>query len=283
MSYFASKYNFQKRFKKYFKKFLAMAAALVLTAVSVVCAAGININETFAADEGVTYRFPDLNLQIKVPSELVCFTRNVTSSNPNLELIGADNAEELRSLMQVNNIYFEAVPKENIDYEIIIDGKELSSKDITNLSDLSENELKETFNEYTGGIDKKNDDVTETLEASEIRKINNVTYFVTDVKSISANLVTVKILKYYTIMNGKYITFTLQTTSADITDTMKSQFDSIVSSAEYPEVMKKSIFDNVVLSELLSSIFTLLIPIAVLGLILFLLIRINDKSKKRGY
>lgn len=283
MSYFTSKYNFKKSFKKYFRKFSAMTGALIITAASVACATNINISSTLAADEGVTYKFPDLNLQIKVPSELICFTRNVTSSNANLELIGADNAEELRSLMQVNNIYFEAVPQENVNYEIIIDGKELTSSKITNLSELSENELSEAFSDYTSGIDKKNDDVTETLEASEIRKINDVTYFVTDVVSVSANLVTVKILKYYTIMNGKYITFTLQTTSANITDTMQSQFDSIVSSAEYPEVMKKSIFDNAVLSEVVSSILMLLIPIAFLGLILFLLIRINNKAKKRGY
>lgn len=279
MSYYALKCNF----KKYFRKFSAIAAAFIILALSAACAANINISDTLAADNGVTYRFPDLNLQIKVPSELVCFTRNVTSSNPNLELIGADNAEELRSLMQVKNIYFEAVPQENINYEIIIDGKELTSNEVNNLSDLSEDELNEAFNDYTSGIDKKNNNVTETLVSSEIRKINNVTYFVTDIDSISENLVTVKILKYYTIMNGKYITFTMQTTSASITDTMQSQFDSIINSAEFPEVMKKSIFDNAVLSEVLSSIFMLLIPIAFLGLILFLLIRINNKAKKRGY
>ncbi len=278
MSYYALKCNF----KKYFRKFSAIAAAFIILALSAACA-NINISDTLAADNGVTYRFPDLNLQIKVPSELVCFTRNVTSSNPNLELIGADNAEELRSLMQVKNIYFEAVPQENVNYEIIIDGKELTSNEVNNLSDLSEDELNEAFNDYTSGIDKKNNDVTETLVSSEIRKINNVTYFVTDIDSISENLVTVKIVKYYTIMNGKYITFTMQTTSSSITDTMQSQFDSIINSAEFPEVMKKSIFDNAVLSEVLSSIFMLLIPIAFLGLILFLLIRINNKAKKRGY
>lgn len=283
MSYFTSKYNFKQCFKKYCKKFFALAGALIIATTSVAYAANINTREAYAADEGVTYKFPDLNLQIKVPSELVCFTRNVTSSNPDLELIGADNAEELRTLMQVNNIYFEAVPQENVNYEIIIDGKELTSKEITNLSLLPENELNEAFNDYTSGIDKKNDDVTETLLSSEIRKINDVTYFVTDVESVSKNLVTVKILKYYTIMNGKYITFTLQTTSDTITNTMQSQYDRIIASAQYPEVMKKSIFDNMILSELASSIFVLLVPIAFLGLILFLLIKINAKSKKRGY
>lgn len=279
MSYNSSKYNF----KKFLKKFTALSGALIIAVSSVTAAVCINADEAAAAGESVPYRFPDLNLQINVPSELACFTRNVTSSNPDLELIGADNAEQLRTLMQVNNIYFEAVPRENINYEIIIDGKELTSKEVTNLSALSENELKEAFNEYTADINKKNDNVTETLTDSEIRRINDVTYFVTQVDSTSENLVTVKILKYYTIMNGKYITFTLQTTSDKITDTMQSQFDSIISSARYPEVMKKSLLDNAVFSELASSIFVLLVPIAFLGLILFLLIKMTSGSKKKGY
>ncbi len=283
MLHLTSKYSFNHCFKKYFKKFSALAGAFIIAAASIASAVNININESSAAGKEVTYKFPDLNLQIKVPSELACFTRNVTSSDPNLELIGADNAEELRTLMQVNNIYFEAVPRENVNYEIIVDGKELTSKEVTNLSALSEDELNEAFGDYTSGIDKKNDDVTETLTSSEIRKINDATYFVTNVDSVSKNLVAVKILKYYTIMNGKYITFTLQTTSDTITDTMQSQLNSIILSAEYPEVMKKSIFDNIILSELSSSIFVLLVPIAFLGLILFLLIKINNKSKKRGY
>jgi len=283
MSQLTSKYSFTHCFKKYIKKFSALAGAFIIAAALTASAVNVNINDALAADKEVTYKFPDLNLKIKVPSELVCFTRNVTSNDPNLELIGADNAEELRTLMQINNIYFEAVPHENVNYEIIIDGKELTSKEVTNLSALSEDELREAFSDYTSGIDKKNDDVTETLISSEIRKINDATYFVTTVDSVSKNLVAVKILKYYTIMNGRYITFTLQTTSNTITDTMQSQLNSIILSAEYPEVMKKSIFDNMILSELSSSIFVLLIPIAFLGLILFLLIKINNKSKKRGY
>ena len=65
-----------------------------------------------AAENTTTYRFSDINLEVQVPSELIGFTRSVTSNNAYLDLIGTDDVEELRSLMVVNHVYLEAVPQD---------------------------------------------------------------------------------------------------------------------------------------------------------------------------
>ena len=59
--------------------------------------------------------------------------------------------------------------------------------------------------------------------SKNIDKINGVTYFVTDVTSIANNDVTVYLRKYYTIMRGKAISFSLQTNQSVLTDNMKTE------------------------------------------------------------
>ena len=99
-----------------------------------------------AAENTTTYRFSDINLEVQVPSELIGFTRSVTSNNAYLDLIGTDDVEELRSLMVVNHVYLEAVPQD-VRYELIISGKEAGSTS-TDFTELSDTDLDSLFNEY---------------------------------------------------------------------------------------------------------------------------------------
>ena len=101
-----------KHLLKFYRKGTAFLMAFCLMALlfSFSCA---------AAENTTTYRFSDINLEVQVPSELIGFTRSVTSNNAYLDLIGTDDVEELRSLMVVNHVYLEAVPQD-VRYELII-------------------------------------------------------------------------------------------------------------------------------------------------------------------
>lgn len=237
-----------------------------------------NTKATVATLTSSTQKVADLDVAVKVSDDLVVFTQNVTSNNSYLELIGASSPEELRTMMQGNNVYLEIIPKDVVNYEILLSGFKYGG-DITNLSDLSGEELNSVFNDYTSQINKKNDTVEETLTASSIEKIGDVTYFAADITSVSAStLVKVYVRKYYTIVDGKVIVFTLQTNGLEITDGMNSYFMDIINSAEYKDI-KKSILDNGLVSEILSSIITLGVPIGILALILYILSR---PSKRRA-
>ena len=87
-----------KHLLKFYQKGTAFLMAFCLMALlfSFSCA---------AAENTTTYRFSDINLEVQVPSELIGFTRSVTSNNAYLDLIGTDDVEELRSLMVFNHVY----------------------------------------------------------------------------------------------------------------------------------------------------------------------------------
>ncbi len=227
-----------------------------------------------------TYKFADIDLQVNISDNFVCFTRNVTSNNSYLEKIGAENAEALRNTMIAGNIYLEAIPKDSelVSYEIIIVGDKLENTNITDLNSLSDNELKTLFSDYTSTINKKNDQVEETLTSSSIEKINDATYFVTEVSTVSATKVNVLLKKYYTIKNGYYYTFTIQTTEKSIANDMVNELENIVKSASYKEI-KRGLFEGGLFSEIMSSVITAVAPIAVLGIIFFVLLKMTSKKK----
>ena len=180
----------------------------------------------------------------------------------------------------VNNIYLEIIPKQNVTYEILLSGKDAPSG-VESLNDLSDDELQSSFKSYVESRDNtKNEIVTENITNSYIDKINGVTYFVTDVTSIANNDVTVYLRKYYTIMRGKAISFSLQTNQSVLTDNMKTELENIVKTTEYKNI-KKSIFDNPIYSEIMTTVLSLLLPIAILALIVFFITNSAKRKKKK--
>ena len=63
--------------------------------------------------------FLDIDLSVKVPKELICFTRTTTNNNSYLEKLGVNEASVLTNNMIANKIYLEAVP-EDVGYEIVV-------------------------------------------------------------------------------------------------------------------------------------------------------------------
>lgn len=114
-----------------------------------------------------------------------------------------------------------------------------SSSGASNFDSISSDTLNEYFSEYISESESSKSDtsvITETIDSSSIETINVVNYFCTEVTSVSGNAVTVHVKKLYTIMQGKAITYMLQTTQPYITDDMSTMLTGIISTAEYSTV-----------------------------------------------
>ncbi len=233
---------------------------------------------SFAASDTNNFKFSDIDLSIKVPKELICFTRTTTNNNSYLEKLGVEEASVLTNNMIANKIYLEAVP-EDVGYEIVVYGN-TASKGLGNLNELPDDELNSLYNEYIASqsaID--NDNIKEELESSELIKINDIPYFVTNIHSVS-NDVTVYSQKYYTVVRGYIYTYSIQSKTNRVSDDMTANARSIISSANYAKV-RKSIFENSVISETLSNIITVGIPIIILAVILYVLVKVGPKGRTK--
>lgn len=230
-----------------------------------------------------TYKFSDIDLTLTVTEDLVGFTQNMTSNNSYLDKIGADDVEEVRAALQMNNIYLELIPKEgDINYEILVSGKNAPSG-ASNFDSISNDTLNEYFSEYISESESRKSDtsvITETIDSSGIETINGVNYFCTEVTSVSGNAVTVHVKKLYTIMQGKAITYTLQTTQPSITDDMSTMLSDIISTAKYSPV-KGSILENAFFVEIMTSLVSMLVFVGILALILYLMIRAGKRKKRK--
>lgn len=254
---------------RFIKKGAALLAAAVICSTTVIT--------TMAADS--KYKFSDIDLIVTIPEDLVCFTRSTTNNNSYLEKIGVEDASELRTTMTANNIYLEAVNKD-ITYEIVITGKPANDA-LPNFDGTDDSDLNRLFDEYIQSCDNiVNDGVTENVTASAIYEQNGVKYFQTDIKTVSNTMITFYSRKYYTVMQGNVYTFTLQSKSNELNEQMSQQLESIVNSSQYVPV-KASILENNVVTELLSTIITIGVPIGILALIVFILDRTKKKSAKR--
>ena len=218
-----------------------------------------------AAD--ASYKFSAIDLKLKVPEELICFTQTTTGNNAYLKDIGAQDSNEVQNSMKASNIYLEAFSKD-ISYEIAVVGMKAGSS-LSNLDELDENQLSGMFLQY---IDSEN------AKAFDI--INDRPYFRTEVTSVSDEKQTIYTRKYYTVARGYIYMYSLQSKDNEITDEMINDIRYIINSAQYTDV-KKSIFENGVFTETLSTILTAAIPIAILAAIYLLITRVGRKSRAK--
>lgn len=256
------------------KQIIKKAAAMIIA--SVMCVA--TFTYAYAAGDTNNFKFSDIDLSVKVPKELICFTRTTTNNNSYLEKLGVDEASVLTNNMIANKIYLEAVP-EDVGYEIVVYGN-TASKNLGNLNELSEDALNSLYNEYVASQSAiNNDNIKEELESSELIKINDIPYFVTNIHSVS-NDVTVYSQKYYTVVRGYIYTYAIQSKTNRVSEDMTANAKSIISSASYAKV-RKSLFENSVISETLSNIITVGIPIIILAIILYVLVKVGPKGKAK--
>lgn len=257
-----------KLFRKKFTLFpvVFLIAALVLPSVT-----------ALAADS--SYKFSAIDLKLNVPEELICFTQTTTGNNAYLKDIGAEDANEVQNAMRASNIYLEAFSKD-LSYEIAVVGMKAGSS-LSNLDELSQDELSGMFLNYIDSENSKQEDgLTETMTGKAIDTINDHPYFRTEVTSVSDEKQTIYTRKYYTVTRGYIYMYSLQSKDNEITDDMVNDILHIINSAQYTNV-KKSIFENGVFTETLSSILTVAIPIAILAAIYLLITKVGKKGRSK--
>lgn len=255
---------FRKKFT--FIPVLLLISAIILPSVT-----------AMAAD--TSYKFSAIDLKLKVPEELICFTQTTTGNNAYLKDIGAQDANEVQNSMKASNIYLEAFSKD-ISYEIAVVGMKAGS-DLSNLDELSEDKLSGMFLRYIESENSKQEDnLTETMTGKAIDVINDHPYFRTEVTSVSDENKSIYTIKYYTVTRGYIYIFSLQSEDNEITEDMINNILYIINSAQYTNV-KKSIFENGVFTETLSTILTVGIPIAILVVIYLLITKVGKKGRSK--
>ena len=229
---------------------------------------------------GNNYKFSDIDLKLTIPSDLIVITRTTTNNNSYLKKLGANNANEIQASMTTNHVYLEAFD-ENIDYEIAVIGQKASDS-LENFDEISENELNLLFNDYIQSEKATvSDYLIEDMTDSYIKQYNNLPYFITEVTSHTADNNYVYTQKAYTVKRGYVYIYSLQADNMEISEKMRNDFDSIINSCEYVNV-KKSLSENGIFSEIMSTIITALVPIAILLLIVYLISHLGKKSTDKA-
>ena len=230
-----------------------------------------------AADK--TYKFSAIDLKISVPEGLICFTQTTTGNNAYLEKIGANDANEVQNAMKASNIYLEAF-SDDISYEIAVVGMKAGSS-LPDLDELDKDTLDNYFKEYISSEESKSDDsLSETMTDNNIDIINNHPYFRTDVTSVSSENGTIYTRKYYTVTRGYIYIYSLQSKENQITSDMTDDIEYMINSAQYTNV-RKSVFENGIFTETLSTILTVGIPIVILLAIYFLITKVGKKGRAK--
>lgn len=230
-----------------------------------------------AADK--TYKFSAIDLKISVPEGLICFTQTTTGNNAYLEKIGANDANEVQNAMKASNIYLEAF-SDDISYEIAVVGMKAGSS-LPDLDELDKDTLDNYFKEYISSEESKSDDsLSETMTDNNIDIINNHPYFRTDVTSVSSENGTIYTRKYYTVTRGYIYIYSLQSKENQITSDMTDDIEYMINSAQYTNV-RKSVFENGIFTETLSTILTVGLPIVILLAIYFLITKVGKKGRAK--
>lgn len=230
-----------------------------------------------AADK--IYKFSAIDLKISVPEGLICFTQTTTGNNAYLEKIGANDANEVQNAMKASNIYLEAF-SDDISYEIAVVGMKAGTS-LPDLDELDKDTLDNYFKEYISSEESKSDDLlSETMTDNNIDIINNHPYFRTDVTSVSSENGTIYTRKYYTVTRGYIYIYSLQSKENQITSDMTDDIEYMINSAQYTNV-RKSVFENGIFTETLSTILTVGIPIVILLAIYFLITKVGKKGRAK--
>lgn len=228
------------------------------------------------------FAFSDLNTALCINSDLYTVTRTTVSSDPALTILDV-SVEELKVMLETNNVYLEAFP-EDLSYEIVLSGGNAgNAKDFSALTDeeilaaAREGGASEASSDTLEGDGEKKDN--DSKEASySIETVNGIKYLVSEITSQEAGNF-YYVYRYSTVHGGIATALTLQAESKP-DDKALSYFKEAVASMEHKEV-KASLTQNAYFTELTSTIIGIVLVVGILGIILFLFIRADNKSHQR--
>lgn len=166
------------------------------------------------------YRLDDLGLSVTIPWSLATFTRDTKSTDPNFNTFGLTK-EQLDSLMEDRDVYLNALAMDS-SYEIVVTMAKISMDDLYYLSDAE-------LSDVIGSLgDSYAEQGAEVLEA-EIYKHPQAKFIKVHVK-ISSDTYG---MQYYTVYDGKVISFYLQNYSGDLSSYQKDVIEQVVDSIQF--------------------------------------------------
>lgn len=234
--------------------------------MAVICAAIVSIsiiaNISCLAYAAVRqFNFSEIGTAVSINSDLYAVTPSTTSADSALGILDV-SVEELQVMLKTNNIYLEAFP-EDMSFEILLTGKKVSD-DVSDYSIMTDAEILNSVEHNSNG-------------KYSIETINGIKYLVSEVSSDEPNN-TYYTYKYTTIDRKIATTLSLQAEKKPGNEVLL-YFKEAANSLERKEI-KSSITENLYFTELATTFAGVLIVIGGLGLILFLFIRMDKKSRK---
>lgn len=202
-----------------------------------------------------SYEIKDQNVTIELDDNWVVFTRDNISGNEKLAEMNISE-EYMKNLLESNDAYMDAIYQEKA-LELFLRIKDSDVDSIANYNEKQLNAIKDNF--------------VKEAKASEGSVINNdYNYIYT--KYLSGDY---RILSYYTVVNRKGYTFTIQKLS-DLNEEDKKIGDQIIGNIKF-KVNEESKKTNS--GKLKDSVIIIGAIVIVVGFLVF----VANKSKKRKY
>lgn len=167
-----------------------------------------------------TYELDNLDMEITFSDDWYVFTRDNLENNSDLDYLGVSK-EYMETVFENAEAYIDAAPK---DFSVEFFLRIRNAEDVNNLSNYSDEDVEELAKEVAK--------LVETKEYTTYK--NDYKYVITRYPDVLDGQ-TYNIISYYTIVNGKGYTFTLQkigelteeeeTIMKNIIDTVSYDFD----------------------------------------------------------
>lgn len=177
----------------------------------------------FAAQPVETYFVKEASVEIKLPQQLIAFSRNINQDDPNLDKLKLDK-QTLEQKYINSNIYLHAISPD-LAFEITLTvSKNSYTKKIYNLSTVSNRKLE--------SVRKKHIEKNSTYSSCEIYNENSFKYLKSFFTTVENHLMTTS-LDYYTIINGQSINLTFRSCNDVITDHQADFFESVINNINF--------------------------------------------------
>lgn len=186
------------------------------------------ITSASAAEEQTQHRLESLGLTISIPNDWITVSVEEEVPSEDLSVLGL-KSENLVTALQEKHIYINAVNVTPLS-EILLSSQESeSSKTIFDFSRYTDEELLQVAKEMIS------EDTQSTYSNPRIVAHPQAHFVGFDVQQVQGDK-TIHGIQYYTVINGRTISLTLNNYSGEITDKQKEILDGVAASLVFDEV-----------------------------------------------
>lgn len=176
--------------------------------------------------EGTNVKLSKLDLSFTAPEGWTVLTRDVSEDESYLEIMELSKSD-LVSFFDDNNIYADILSEDGTKEFVITMFTNNSIKLIYNMSNLTDNSLKDAMAGMLGK--KESDSATVNYTGNTYLKKNGITYIVSDM-SVTDNDSKNQGIQYYTVYNGMAVSVSYYNYSSGFTDEEKAVVSDFIGS-----------------------------------------------------